>query len=252
MIELMTLNQNAINLRKKFGEDDSSPIDVMSIVQNLDEFTLLFFPFKGDVSGMCIRETNNKMIVVNSNHSLGRIRFTIAHELCHLYYHDSITNRVCPAEIEKQIDNIEKEANVFASYFLAPFGAFNNFIRETLKKNKNIDILCVADVLRIENYFGMSRMATLFRLKQEGYQFSWDNLSTNVKKEASLHGYQLHLYDTLPLTETQKSYGKYVRQVIKLKNEEKLKVSKFEEILLDGFRSDMIYEDYQDEEDGAD
>ena len=64
------------------------------------------------------------VIVLNKNFSNDRKRFTIAHELGHLLMH-SIDNPAIPSNRE---NNLENEANIFASEFLMPEEA----IRESL------------------------------------------------------------------------------------------------------------------------
>lgn len=81
MKEKIELNGEAINLRKKFGKDSNSPIDIFSLIHNNDDLTIVFYPMSNRMSGICIRDVENKNIGINSNSTYGRQRFTIAHEL---------------------------------------------------------------------------------------------------------------------------------------------------------------------------
>ena len=86
MKEKIELNSEAISLRKKFGEDSYSPIDIFSLIHNNDDLTIVFYPMSNRISGICIRDGKNKIVGINSNSTYGRQRFTIAHELYHLYF----------------------------------------------------------------------------------------------------------------------------------------------------------------------
>ena len=162
MKENIELNAEAISLRKQFGEDAGSPIEIFSLLQNNEDLTTVFYPMSDRISGMCIRDGNNKIIGVNSTSTYGRQRYTIAHELYHLFFQEDFNSIICPMDLETDKDPQEKEANMFASYFLAPYEALTHFIRNKLGKKKYS--LEINDVVRIEQYFGLSRQATLWRL----------------------------------------------------------------------------------------
>ena len=53
MINKMELSSKAALLRKKFGEDESSPIDIFQVVQAIDKLTLVFYPLNNNISGIC-------------------------------------------------------------------------------------------------------------------------------------------------------------------------------------------------------
>lgn len=118
MKEKIQINSDAINLRKYFGEDMYSPIDIFSMLSTSEDLTVVFYPMSERISGLCIRDKNNKLIGINSTLTYGRQRFTAAHELCHLFYHENFTSIVCAKDFDKNKDPLEKEANMFASYFL--------------------------------------------------------------------------------------------------------------------------------------
>ena len=86
MKEKIELNSEAVNLRKQFDEDSNSPIDIFSLIHNNDDLTIVFYPMSSRLSGICIRDGENKIVGINSNSTYGRQRFTIAHELYHLYF----------------------------------------------------------------------------------------------------------------------------------------------------------------------
>ncbi|WP_035303930.1 ImmA/IrrE family metallo-endopeptidase [Brevundimonas aveniformis] len=83
----------------------------------------------GDVSGMLVRTDAGAVIGVNSKHSEGRKRFTIAHELAHFLLHTGLLTHVdrdfrvnYRNEESSQATNVEEiEANYFAASLLMPF-----------------------------------------------------------------------------------------------------------------------------------
>lgn len=136
MKEKIELNGEAISLRKEFGEDIDSPIDIFSLIHNNKDLTIVFYPMSSRVSGMCIRDGKNKIIGINSTSTYGRQRFTIAHELYHLFFHEDYKSIVCSKDLKANKDLQEKEVDMFASYFLAPYEALTYFIKNKLKKEK--------------------------------------------------------------------------------------------------------------------
>ncbi len=241
MKENIELNAEAISLRKQFGEDAGSPIEIFSLLQNNEDLTTVFYPMSDRISGMCIRDGNNKIIGVNSTSTYGRQRYTIAHELYHLFFQEDFNSIICPMDLETDKDPQEKEANMFASYFLAPYEALAHFIRNKLGKKKYS--LEINDVVRIEQYFGLSRQATLWRLINDGYltRYKADTMKTKIISSALRLGFDSKLYLPTPEENQYITFGKYINLVEELKNRELISTGKYEELLLDGFRGDMVY-----------
>ena len=237
----MEINAEAIELREKFGQDHYSAIDIFSMVNDSDEITVVFYPMTEKISGLCIRESNNKIIGINSKLSYGRQRFTMAHELYHLYYQNKFGATLCPRDMESKKDKIEIEANTFASYFLMPYGALRTYISEKIRKSKGE--LKLEDIVRIEQYFGLSRMAVLWRLLKEGYisQNQSNRMKTGIIDSAITLGYDDKLYRSSPKDRQHFTLGKYIKQAHKLNNEDRISVSKYEQLLLDAFRSDIVF-----------
>lgn len=241
MKEKIEINGEAIYLRKLFGEDTDSPIDVFSLLHNNGDLTIVFYPMSNRVSGMCIRDGNNKIICINSTSTYGRQRFTIAHELYHLFFHKDFKSVVCSKDIEAQKDLQEKEADLFASYFLAPYEALTSFIKNKLKKEKQT--LHVDDIVKIEQHYGLSRQATLWRLVNDGYitQEKANTMKTGIISSAIRLGFDDKLYRPLPEDKQHITFGKYIKLAEELKDKELISTGKYEEIMLEGFRGDIIY-----------
>lgn len=51
MLNKMELSSKASLLRRKLGEDESSPINIFQLVQTIDKLTLVFFLLDKNISG---------------------------------------------------------------------------------------------------------------------------------------------------------------------------------------------------------
>lgn len=248
MKEKIELNSEAINLRKQFGEDSNSLIDIFSLIHNNDDLTIVFYPMSSRLSGICIRDGKNKIIGVNSNSTYGRQRFTIAHELYHLFFHEDFKSIVCFTDLEMNKDTQEKEADMFASYFLAPYETLSYFIKNKLGKEKQE--LNIEDVVKTEQNFGISRQAILWRLVNDGY-LSYEkanSMKSGIVLSARRLGYGDELYTPTPEDKQYATFGKYIKLAEELKNKDKISQGKYEELLLNGFRSDIVYGSNLDKE----
>ncbi|MEG0362087.1 MAG: ImmA/IrrE family metallo-endopeptidase [Longicatena sp.] len=121
MIDKFDLNNKALSLRKELGEDATSPIDIFSLIHTMPNLTLVYYSMGQHLSGMCIKNDGNSVVVVNSSMSLGRQRFSMAHELYHLYYDDSKQPTVCAQKIGMGND-IEKCGPIFFIFSNATCG----------------------------------------------------------------------------------------------------------------------------------
>lgn len=242
MMDRADLMTKAIQYRKELGEDSNSPIDIFSLAQNIERLTLVHYPMGDSISGMCIKGKNrNSVIAINSAMSLGRQRFSLAHEFFHLRYDDNILS-ICGKTIGNGKD-IEKKADLFASYFLIPAAELEIKSAELAKKHI-FKKLSLDDVIRLEQYFGVSHQAMVIRLKESPFmtQTRVENyLMTSVRNRAELMGYSSDLYRPLPEEKKYKTYGYYINQANQLLQKELISVGKYEELLLTAFRHDIVY-----------
>jgi len=239
--EIIEINSDAISLRKYLGEDSYSPIDIFSILSNNDDLTIVFYPMSQRISGICVRDNNNKLIAINSTLTYGRQRFTAAHELCHLFFHNDFHQIICSKDFDKNKDLQEIEADKFASYFMAPYESLYDFIKSKLKRQKGD--LSINDVVRIEQHYGLSRQATLWRLINDDYLSyeTSENMKTNIIRVALSLGYDDKLYKPSPEKKQYYTLGKYVKLAGTLKETERISNGKYEELLLNAFRGDIVY-----------
>lgn len=238
MIDKQDLDAKAQELREKLGEDANSPIDIFALVSRIEGLTLVFYPLGENISGMCVKDGGIKLIAINSMMSYGRQRFSLAHELYHLYYDDESGFNVCSKELDPKNEN-EKCADQFASYFLAPYKS----LRSEIKKVSGGAPLSVQHVIALEQYFGISRLAMLWRLVSERWLDTedLDEYRSDVSLSAKQLGYDDKLYRPTPVESQKRTYGHYLKQVDELRQKDLVSHGKIEELLLDAFRDDIVF-----------
>lgn len=247
MIDKVNLMTKAMQLRKKLGEDGNSPIDVFSLAQNIENLTLVYYPMGDNLSGMCIKgESGNNVIAVNSAMSLGRQRFSLAHEFFHMHYDYNMVS-VCGRKIGDGED-IEKEADIFASYFLMPAAELESKAAQLAAQHDDKK-LTLDDLIRIEQYFCVSHKAAVIRLKESIYM---DRsrvegfLATSVRSRAEVMGFSSELYRPIAPEKQYKTYGRYINQAGQVMQSNLISEGKYEELLLAAFRPDLVYAGEED------
>ena len=239
-LDYMLISYHSYETRKILGLNENSPIDIEDVILNNSEYTLIYKPMSNKISGLCIKEGNNKIIAVNSNFSKGRQKFTMAHELCHLYYHDDGIY-ICSSRIgDDKLNDYEKEADLFASLFLAPNSAFYSDYMMLYNTQSDIEHICI----KLEQKYGLSHMATLIRLKINKLisDKEFNRLQMSPIKLASSLGYSTELF--LP-TKKNTTMGRYISLAKELLDKDKISINKYESLLLDGNRQDLLDGDDQ-------
>lgn len=240
MIDRLELHTKAQEVRELLGEDANSPVDIFALASQIRDLTWVYYPLGSNISGMCVKNEKIKLIAVNSTMSYGRQRFSFAHELYHLYYDRSSGYNVCSKTFEPS-DEVEKNADQFASYFIAPYKA----LREKIRKIRTEERLSLRNVIELEQYFGMSHQAMLWRLVSEKYltKKEMDGYSIRVIMRAKELGYDDRLYRPLPEGSQKRTYGYYLKQVESLRKKEQVSSGKIDELLLDAYRDDIVFGD---------
>lgn len=253
MLDYASLMTQSAMLRKRLGEDSTSPINIFSLALNVDGLTLVFYPLGNNLSGMCIKgRDHNSVIAINSSMTLGRQRFSLGHEFYHLFYDDSMI-AICAKKIDSGKE-IERSADMFASYFLMPDAALIDMSKELAEEHED-KLLSLSDVIRIEQYFGVSHQAAVIRLMHTSYldQKKGDSmLGIAVRQKAEALGYSSELYKPLPQDKQYGTYGNYIKQVEELADKKMISNGKYEKLLLDAFRPDLVFGDDEGESDVID
>ena len=237
-----SLDANILNLKDLNG--DSSPDREFSNLKDsdldedsstgsfngLDEDSSTGSDFESKIS-------SDMLIGINSNMSIGRQNFTLAHELYHLLYEENKNNFViCDYSSESES---EIEANIFASYLLIPYEGLKRYV-----KNMNISKWSLDDVIAAEQYYQISHMALLFRLVEQNFITEEESLefqNVKISHEARIRGFNDDLYYPSPEDRKYFSLGNYVKSVGKAYSSNKISVGKKDELLLDGFRGDLTF-----------
>ncbi|MBO4338480.1 MAG: ImmA/IrrE family metallo-endopeptidase [Clostridia bacterium] len=231
----------SMEFRNEIGEDSSSPIDIMAIVSSMPELTLVFYPLGENISGMCVKGIDkNCIIAINSSMSLGRQRFTLAHEIFHYKYDKSSNLAICSKDFSKK-DTVEKNADMFASFLLVPPFALQTQIKKL--KNDTQSKLELSDIIALEQYFQVSRLSLLHCLVREK-EITNDEIeqyNSHVAVNARSFGYSDDLYKPSPESKKYTTIGKYVNMAKQLLDSDKISTGKYEELLLTAFRSDIVY-----------
>jgi len=241
MIDYADLMTKAERLRMNLGEDNHSPIDIFSLVQGIDLLTIVYYPMGNTISGMCIKGgSGSSVIALNSSMTIGRQRFSLAHELYHLYYDDNMMS-VCAKKIGTGSDT-EKKADIFAGYFLMPRVALTEKADSLLKKHTGK--LTIQDIICIEQYFGVSHQAAVYQLYNCNY-IDCDDLNNllnlSVARRAEAMGYSGDFYRPSLKEKMYCTYGHYINQVEELKSKDIITDGKYEELLLEAFRDDLVF-----------
>ena len=225
-----SLDANILNLKDLNG--DLSPDRELSNLKDsdLNEDSSTGSDFESKIS-------SDMLIGINSNMSIGRQNFTLAHELYHLLYEENKNNFVI-CDYSSESDS-EIEANIFASYLLIPYEGLKRYA-----KNRNISKWTLDDVIAAEQYYQISHMALLFRLVEQNFiteEESEEFQNVKISHEARIRGFNDDLYYPSPEDRKYFSLGNYVKSVVKAYSSNKISVGKKDELLLDGFRGDLTF-----------
>lgn len=233
------LNSLALRTRRMWNEDSYSPIDIFAIVNGWKEkkITIVKYPMSSRISGMCTKENKDIVICINSSTSYGRQRFTLAHELYHVLYEDEIDRVICDMSMNGEKSESEREADKFASYLLMPYDALMEY--ESDKSKWNIE-----KIIDAEQFFQVSHQAMLYRLVFDNLlssEIAEEYKSIIVSSKAARLGYGKELYVPTDISKQYFTTGEYIRKVEKMAERDMISNGKREELLLEAYRADIVY-----------
>jgi Zn-dependent peptidase ImmA (M78 family) len=224
------IERRALELRNKIGISNFFHEDVLR--DRLEEagYFLFYYPFgEKKFSGASYKQTNIRVIIVNSSYPLGRQNFTLAHELGHIELHKD--NLIDLNGLSKEE---EREADIFASHFVMP--------RDEVLSIGSLphdSIWTVFDVMMLSQKFRVSYEAAFNRAREIfGKRIVPEALrSIRVGETAKAFGFSLELY--IPTEESYMSENLYVDRILRAYKDQKISMGKFlslaNDIGLDGY-----------------
>lgn len=111
------------------------------------------------VSAVYMRSEPCALVLINRQNTIGHQRFSLAHELCHHFYHRNLNTWVCSLANDAN-DMHEREANEFAAALLLPAKAVGDSFSVSMAETQ--DVRCAA--LRICAHYRASWQSTVYRL----------------------------------------------------------------------------------------
>lgn len=144
----------------------------------------------------------------------------MAHELYHLYFDEAKESQVSRMAIGVGDAN-EKCADQFASYLLMPPASLSESL-EAIRAKSREDLLGVEDVIRLEQYYGLSHKAMLYRLVSDGILTAQEAaaMEMGVMGMAARLGYDTSLYRPAPEEKERMVLGRYLALSEKLLEQE--------------------------------
>ncbi|MEJ0057615.1 MAG: ImmA/IrrE family metallo-endopeptidase [Bacteroidota bacterium] len=184
------IEKKAIFFRQKTGLSSTEPIRLKSLLLKLNVLTL-FKPLSGNFSGMAVKVGDrNRFMMVNCDQSIGKQHFTIGHELYHLFIQENFKSQQCYTGVFDKKDIEEYKADLFSAFLLLPEEGIKQMIPDGESK------LSLQTILKIEQYYAVSRRALLYRLLNLDFinDAEVDLHTDNVKRGAAENGYGIDLY----------------------------------------------------------
>ena len=158
----------ARDARKKYDLPETGKVsDLLSIVEERVGVPTLIERFEAvEVAGVLSRRADGtNFIAVNADHQPPRQRFTLAHELGHLFLgHQPRVDLVVNLVEGRSTDTQEVEANYFAAEFLCPRVAVIAWLQE----NDLTDAIDAGVIARLALQFGLSLQTAAIRLERSG------------------------------------------------------------------------------------
>lgn len=165
-----TLSRSEIRARARellTGHQIAAPPVPVERIAKAMNIAIRYAPLEEDLSGMAFIKDNVRVIAVNALHHPNRQRFTIAHELAHHVLHAELLQN--GVHVDKVVlkrdalaasgsDDIEIQANTFASELLIP----EQLIRSVL--DQSVDLNDETKLLALARRFKVSIAALQFRL----------------------------------------------------------------------------------------
>ena len=152
--------KRAREARAALTDDAAAPLEcVLSVAEDAMETPVIVAEMPEAVAGACCRNGSWAVVWVNGSHGLPRRRFTLAHELGHVWIGHEVGVEVDDLRTLSGATTspLEVEANAFAAEFLVPAAG----LRERVNGSPSLD-----DVVMLAADYGVSAIMLTYRLKQ--------------------------------------------------------------------------------------
>ncbi|MFI5193505.1 MAG: ImmA/IrrE family metallo-endopeptidase [Chitinophagales bacterium] len=234
------LEVRANKFRDRLGISNADPIDLYKVLSELNVLTN-FRNLSRDFSGMAMKAGEDRFIMVNSCQTKARQHFTIGHELYHLFEQPDFSFMLCQVGRFDKRDREEYNADVFSSCLLMPeAGMINTIPEDELGRG---GIVSLPTIVKLEQYFGVSRSALLVRLDRLGLikYNDYTKYLAGVKQSANELGYSVAIYEP---GNDHKVIGDYGTICKKLFEEDKISESHYFNLMQDiGVNIDQKYDE---------
>jgi Zn-dependent peptidase ImmA (M78 family) len=154
--------KRAREARIALGLDPAEPVVcLLTLVEEQARLPVVVAGLPEGVAGACYRHGERAILWVNGNQGHARQRFTLAHELAHVWCkHDGRLEVDTFATLGGRTTNpYEVQANAFAAEFLVPKAG----VKELMSAAPTLD-----EVVTVANVYGVNPIVVVFRLKQLG------------------------------------------------------------------------------------
>lgn len=237
-MDSLQIMYRAYETRKALGCSENGFVEIFNILPK-DNVSISKQKLGSNISGLCYKYKGNVLFVINSQMSLGRQRFTLAHEIYHWRF-DENPQSVCL--LNGNSSAIEKDADEFASYFLVPQLEFELKLNSILSERK----LTIQDIIELEQYYGISHQAMLMKLEKMKVISESEKIAfqKNIKKNAALLGYSTAIYEA---TNEETTTGILIQKIFELNKENKISDSYAERLLINAGREDLLYDEYEED-----
>jgi len=145
---------------------------------------------------MAARFDDSSFLLINCALPKGRQAFTICHELYHLFIQKDFKVEVISNAKGNDRDDNEKLADAFAAELLMPEKGIQELLLKENYINKKVEL---DQIVKLEQYFQVSRQSMCYRLRSLGFLHKNDNLDqlyfSDVADAAKKRGYSTSLYE---------------------------------------------------------
>jgi hypothetical protein len=156
--------KRAREARAALGLDPAAPLHcILDVVEHRARLPVVVTALPGETAGACFHEGGGAVLWVNGgrSQSLPRRRFTLAHELGHVWCgHDGSVEVDTFATLSGRTSSpFEVQANAFAAEFLVPRAGLD----EVVTREPTLE-----DTVVVASHFGVSAIMVVYRFKQLG------------------------------------------------------------------------------------